>query len=215
MITIYMHGESTQQGIYENNIFEADIGLGASLHVYGGVPEYHIFRNNVIIGGGSWGVLLDGANSVVANNTMYMGGGAGSSRGVNMQNAFSANNVIKNNIFVDPGYAALIFEGAPANNIIQNNIVYDGSFSSGTCDSCTITNNYQNTNPLFLQYPPTTWTDMRLQSGSPAIGTGQNLGASYQNGLSPDKTTLPLETLNQNNYGAWEIGAFIFTGVGL
>jgi hypothetical protein len=52
--------------------------------------------------------------------------------------------------------------------------------------------------------------DYSLLSTSPAIGTGTNLGATYQLGLDP-RSGFPWTTLNQNSYGtAWEIGAFIF-----
>jgi hypothetical protein len=54
--------------------------------------------------------------------------------------------------------------------------------------------------------------DLTLQSSSPAIDAGLNLGATYQLGLAPGSVwTSAVSTLNQNNYGAgWEIGAYVY-----
>src|ERR1019366_4178110 len=53
-----------------------------------------------------------------------------------------------------------------------------------------------------------------LQSGSPAIGAGTNLGSPYNIGLLP-VSSWPNSVLtgDQNSYGTeWEVGAYIFTG---
>ena len=53
-----------------------------------------------------------------------------------------------------------------------------------------------------------------LQSGSPAIDAGTNLGSPYNIGLLP-ASSWPNSVLtgDQNSYGTgWEIGAYIFTG---
>jgi parallel beta-helix repeat protein len=52
--------------------------------------------------------------------------------------------------------------------------------------------------------------DLTLQSASPAINAGTDLGSSYQNGLDP-RTSFPWSTVSQNSYGSgWEIGAFVY-----
>jgi hypothetical protein len=52
-----------------------------------------------------------------------------------------------------------------------------------------------------------------LQSNSPAINAGGNLGSNYQLALSPVSVwPSSVGTVNQNNFGsAWEIGAFVYT----
>jgi F5/8 type C domain/Fibronectin type III domain/Right handed beta helix region len=58
-------------------------------------------------------------------------------------------------------------------------------------------------------------SDFTLQSTSPAIDEGTDLGSPYDQGLDPASTWPDnVFTLDQNNYGSgWEIGAYVFTGV--
>lgn len=68
-----------------------------------------------------------------------------------------------------------------------------------------------------LVNPP---SDMSLQSDSPCIDAGENLGATYQMALHPSTTwtrqnpgivEASVVTANQNSHGAgWEVGAFVF-----
>ena len=52
-----------------------------------------------------------------------------------------------------------------------------------------------------------------LQSTSPAIDKGANLGSPYNQGLNPASTWPDnIFTLDQDGYGDWEIGAYVFTG---
>ncbi|MGH9334155.1 MAG: endo alpha-1,4 polygalactosaminidase, partial [Vicinamibacteria bacterium] len=51
------------ESVYEHNYFENDAGMGAALHLYGTgnqvagePPDYHVFRYNLVRGGGFWGV---------------------------------------------------------------------------------------------------------------------------------------------------------------
>ena len=56
-----------------------------------------------------------------------------------------------------------------------------------------------------------TGQEFTLQEGSPAINAGANLGSGYQNALDPISTwPSNVKILNQNDYGNWEIGAFVF-----
>jgi len=57
-------------------------------------------------------------------------------------------------------------------------------------------------------------SDFTLQSTSPAINAGTNLGAPYNQGLNSASTWVNnVSTLNQNDYGNWEIGAFVYADV--
>jgi len=59
-----------------------------------------------------------------------------------------------------------------------------------------------------------TGSDFTLQSTSPAIDKGANLGAPYNQGLNSASTWVNnISTLNQNDYGSWEIGAFVYADV--
>jgi hypothetical protein len=53
---------------------------------------------------------------------------------------------------------------------------------------------------------------LTLQSGSPAIGAGTNLGSTYQFALSPSSVwPSDVVTANQNSFASgWEIGAFVY-----
>jgi hypothetical protein len=55
--------------------------------------------------------------------------------------------------------------------------------------------------------------DFTLTPNSPAVNKGVHLGAEYRMGLSP-RSSWPdrVLTLNQDNYGPWEIGAFVYAG---
>jgi len=50
-----------------------------------------------------------------------------------------------------------------------------------------------------------------IQSASPAVGAGANLGQAYNDGFHPN-SNLPngVLTLDQDNHGAWEIGAYVY-----
>jgi len=53
--------------------------------------------------------------------------------------------------------------------------------------------------------------NLTLRSISPAVGAGVNLGQACDDGLHPN-SNLPnsVSTLDQDNYGAWEIGAYVY-----
>ncbi|MCK5271427.1 MAG: discoidin domain-containing protein, partial [Sedimentisphaerales bacterium] len=67
-------------------------------------------------------------------------------------------------------------------------------------------------NPLFVHQST---GNFALQSTSPAIDKGTNLGSPYNLGLNPNSTwPNNVSTLDQNNCGiGWEIGAYVFTGI--
>jgi hypothetical protein len=208
------------EAIYEENYFENDAGMGAALHVYGHGgqvanegPDYHIFRYNLIRGNGFWGVLLDGANSVVSNNSFSLEGQG--NRAINLQGFDASFNVIANNIISRPSYIPIVFEGTtgnqPSSNVVQNNLTDAASLTVGTCSGCTITGSRQSVNPGWVNAQPGNWTDFRLAAGSAAIDSGLSLGASHQSGLDPNDNAWPPSTVNQNTYGSgWEIGAFVY-----
>lgn len=119
---------------------------------------------------------------------------------------------------------------ANTSGTVKNNIIYGGNTgfykNAGTG---TVTNDYNvvygattafsglsagsrtiQSNPLFTDISSNNFT---LQSTSPAIDTGTNLGSTYQLGLNPVSSwPSSVVTANQNSYGpGWDMGAYIYT----
>ena len=214
---IYANGNFSlgNESIYEYNFFEKITGAGIHLYNGGEAMTYHIARYNIIKGGGSatgtttWGVLLDGNYQKIYGNTIY---GCGS--GLMFYRDTSDNNEVKNNIFYGNSYD-LAIDGNPG---LSNISSYNYLGSTNACYGCSgsyaylddAPPNIRNTNNPFVSGSPSNWYDFRLTTGAGAINVGANLGIDNQNGLNPNDTTWPPSTLNQNSYGAWEIGAFVY-----
>jgi hypothetical protein len=132
-------------------------------------------------------------NTLVTDNVINMGGG------VELTSGGVLNNInIKNNImayFKNQGTMRINNTGAINGLHIENNLSYNlnnanvmpyfPASNTGTLTNYTYLNNIpiSNTtqqNPLFISS-----TDFHLQSNSPAINKGQNLGLPY-NGVAPD-----------------------------
>jgi len=159
----------------------------------------------------------------------------------NSRNSFS-NSVVYNNIFVD-NYKSLAIAGSSASNsFIKNNIfwcisddcaIYNGPNSFSGIE---FSNNLWSSNPpdgikgpndiyslpqlsktsgwRSLTAGSLTGSEFTLQSTSSAINKGANLGAPYNQGLNSASTWVNnISTLNQNDYGNWEIGAFVYADV--
>lgn len=207
------------EAIYEHNTFETDAGTGAALHVYGTgnqvanqPPDYHIFRYNLVRGGGFWGVLLDASHSKVTNNSFSLEDRG--DRAINLQNFDASFNVISNNIISRPTLIPIIFEGSsgnrPSGNMVEFNLTDAGSLTMGTCSGCTLSGNLTGTSPGWVVAQPSSWIDFRLAPGSAAIDGGLNLGSPDDVGLDPEDIVWPPSTVDQDLHGsAWEIGAFV------
>ena len=111
--------------------------------------------------------------------------------------------IIENNIFMNNGANGYQSDGGA--HIVDYNIVFsnlDGNYSGISKPTHDI-----NADPRFVN---ASGSDFRLQSGSPAIGAGFNLGSPYNLGLNPS-TTFPYGTLAQNStHAGWDIGAFVY-----
>ena len=64
------------------------------------------------------------------------------------------------------------------------------------------------TNPLLINAPARIYT---LNTGSPAINAGVNLGNTYKSTLLP-ASAWPDGVSLQNQGSSWEIGAYLYTG---
>ncbi len=71
-----------------------------------------------------------------------------------------------------------------------------------------------NENPDFVDGTFDDWPDVRLQAGAPGINSGYDggAGAFYKFILDPDDTTWPPSLESQDDFGAWEIGPFVYEG---
>ncbi|HVO65732.1 MAG TPA: hypothetical protein VMT12_04530, partial [Syntrophales bacterium] len=187
--------------IVENNYFETSkYGgnyIGCAIDVHHGDTglnvSYHIIRYNIFKGEMFWATRVDGKYAKIYNNSadrVWVFFGTNYCQYVEIENNISSNTGAYY------GFAYLeIGEQQAANMTIKNNMTTGvSSIYWTTCTNCTVSGNdcsggsaghcdYPSADPLYLSATPSTWTDFRLQSSSPAINAGLNLGTANQNGL--------------------------------
>jgi hypothetical protein len=174
--------------------------------------------------------------SLIANNTSYGNQGEGIAIYAVNSSGGCVNNSVENNISTgntadqlgayggceNPGtngsgnvYTYNGF-GAGARNFIQWGLgVYESTYTAwetatGNCGTTGCSHSVQ-ADPQFVNASA---AQFWLQSSSPAIDAGTNLGSPYDMGLLPG-SSWPNSVLagDQNSYGTgWEVGAYIFTG---
>lgn len=148
------------------------------------------------------------------------------------------NTKIFNNILVEAKeYGIVSGSGTGGGHIFKNNIIWQtngqiANIPGGKVDcdynlwSRVPDNDAQGPNDPTYALPKlaktTNWNNLTggelngsefvLQSGSPAIDAGANLGSPYNQGLSPASIwPNDVSTLDQNNYGSgWEIGGMVY-----
>jgi Right handed beta helix region len=175
----------------------------------GGIDGYYATNcrvyNNIVMNTyyGAFHWTTHNTNNVFSNNTVYNAARYGF-----VFNLGSTGNVVKNNIIELTGWS-----GIDATNdslpVEDYNIIHRAlgglrsiNISAG---AHTITSD-----PLFVSSMPSTAKDFSLQSGSPAIDSGENLGAPYNYAFDPQGSSFPYPVLDQNLYPGWERGAFVF-----
>ncbi|MCK5271637.1 MAG: right-handed parallel beta-helix repeat-containing protein [Sedimentisphaerales bacterium] len=159
-------------------------------------------------------------NVVIANNTIVEPRSTdGSHRSLVIDSsARHSNSIIKNNVFWQ-STGQIAYAPADPDLAFSNNL-----WSQPQVD---VDNDAKGPGDVYGQVPCLTKTtgwnslaagnldgsEFALQSCSPAIDAGTNLGSPYNQGLSPSSTwPNNVSTLDQNGYGDWEIGAYVFTG---
>jgi hypothetical protein len=132
--------------------------------------------------------------------------------------ASSTGNVFYGNVLANGRYGVLT---SGASWDIRNNIFYKITTPVGSSSHLTFSNNIAYPastgvvnaivrDPMFAN-PSGDWTGYMLQSTSPAINAGANLGSPYNLALDPNDLVWPLTAADQNTYGTgWEIGAFVY-----
>jgi parallel beta-helix repeat protein len=178
---------------------------------------------NVTYGNTAYDIKIDDvAGWDILNNTMSGSGAYGIWL---LQTA--SNSIIKNNIINEPGgYLVNVSANSQSGIDIDYNLYYDstgkkwkwGADADDTslADWRTATSDEassQDSAPLFTDEGGNDYT---LQSGSPAINAGVDLGASYDDALnSVSSWPLGVVVSDQDLFGTgWEIGAYIYSRSG-
>jgi len=150
----------------------------------------------------------------VYNNTFYnTTAGADGFYVQNMTNFKFVNNIV----VLDDAAIGFITAGDETGAVVNYNIYYNVDRFATSTGYKTWTqwrvlgydaNSIWEDNPDFT----TPGTDFTLLTGSPAINTGDStLGATYDDALHSTSTWPDgVVTLNQDDYGLWEIGAYVY-----
>jgi parallel beta-helix repeat protein len=231
-IYINKNGSKNNNSIIRYNLFHDVRGWGVlpydswagdhpnGLQMYGNIV-WNVGSN---LGGGG-GLNISGDNYKVYNNTIF-----NSRFGIRIQGG-ADNADVRNNAVFQSQYASIYFENNPTNATVKYNLVFNngterGNSTDGKCSNCTVSNNITNQSPNFvgvdgseynlISFPKgIKWTDFMLNSNSPLINSGTNLGGSMDDVFSSSDTIWPPYMVDQDNYGgSWEIGAFASDGTG-
>ena len=175
------------------------------------------------------------SNTKIYNNSFYISS-ANHLYGIAVQaDADATGAIIKNNIIhMTRGDASVFplyiedYDNSGNLPIVQNNLLYGahsnrvrieevpGSWVTYDSSEQALWTSAGHTGALFTnpQFTNPSAGDLALQSTSPAINAGANLGSPYNMGLN-SASTWPnnVHTLNQSDYGSWEIGAFVYADV--
>ena len=219
---------------HDNAIFNSDIRLtdGESIKIRGTPPYtasasvYH----NFIQGGpytwdgiGGWAAtdsLVYG--NIVMNCTQY---------GIQFTRSSTGNTFANNTLYDNPTAGiALYAQGGTGSGVVHNNIIQGSNVGISADPNVSVTEDYNilntvvtlrsvsihagshtiTSNPSFASAAPKSSNDFKLKSGSPAIGSGDNLGTPYNMILDPNGAVFPYPDVDQNSLGSWERGAFAY-----
>ena len=217
---------NTEAKVY-NNIFELTTGK----------PTVEPYASRWI------GTMLSGirvshtpkTNSLIYNNTFYISS-SNHLYGIAVQaDADVTGTIIKNNIIHTARdnsavYPLYIEDYDNSGNLptVQNNLLYGahsnrvrieetpGTWKTYSSLDQALWQSAGHLNALFADplFTNPAAGNLTLQSISPAIDKGANLGSLYNQGLN-SLSTWPnnVHTLDQNSYGSWEIGAYVYASV--
>ena len=173
-------------------------GIGAAHQANNNVAAY-----NLVIANGAQGIFINGdtggsANTLVYNNTII--GNAWD--GIDFQ-GICTGGILKNNLCADNGMYGIKFQGgAVSSYTVATNLVYNNT-NGGTVGVTGATGTVTSDPDLDADYVPI--------SGSPAINAGLNIGSTYDQGLKPGSVwPLAVQTVDQDSYSSWEIGAYVY-----
>jgi parallel beta-helix repeat protein len=168
----------------------------------GWYADNSLVYSNIVMDCAQYGIqfTLDSSNNTFANNTIYKNVIAG----IALYTRGSAK--VENNIIQSAGVGISADTGVTVsedyNIISQVTTLRSTSIHAGSHTTTA--------SPSFVSSAPASSNDFKLKSGSPAIGSGNNLGTPYNMVLDPDGAVFPYPAINQNSYGSWERGAFLY-----
>lgn len=238
---IVLHENTSENIVEQCDIYNVTTSAnGTLLKTYGNSHD-NIIRHNRLRGANAYAAtfqdgsanvlfsnLIDGTFTtpircigqtgvLIYNNTFYQPSATG--YGIRLYSS-ATGATIKNNIIWHNTTYILVAADSQSGFTSDNNIYYGAagstpftwgstaySFANWKTNSSQDANSL-NSNPLFT----TAGSDYTLQSTSPAINAGANLGATYDDAIYPT-TTWPssVTTADQDLRGSgWEIGAYIY-----
>ena len=208
-------GETVAYNVINSNGvvgYQAGMGIELFANAKTTITNNQVY-GNTLYGNYSGGIYLSGPNlpGGCTNNTVSNNLSAGSvGNNISMLVNGGCENPGTNgsgNVYTYNGF------GPAASNFLYWGTSYYSTYATweiatGNCGSAGCSHSLQS-GP---QFNNPSGGDFTLQSRSPAIDAGTNLGSTYEMGLSPSSVwPSSVTTLNQNNYGTgWEIGAFVF-----
>jgi hypothetical protein len=218
----YILGSST--GSYEwavavGNVGAGGLGTGASATVWDNVIDASSIGSTNDSAQAAI-ALSGGAGSLIYNNSVY---GPSVTNPALLVSTSSTGVAAKNNIFYTGGYAS-VDAGSETGTAIDYNVWFGASGSPFSWGGTAYTLSGWQTNSgqdahsfsadpgLVNASPLVTTGNYSLLAISPAINAGTNLGATYQNALSP-VSVWPggVSLLNQNSNGSgWEMGGYVY-----
>lgn len=196
--------KSSNTDVYYNLVYNNSVGI----HLYQHLDGNEVFNN--VFCGNTCGIAIEGDNT--ADDVI--------------------NNLIKNNISIESTSTEFIAKYGAENdgvvgygNLYSNNCFGEessnfvmwgnGSYHSAydawisACDT-TPTGACDNLVQAAPRFKDAANDDFRLRWGSPCIDTGYNNGEDHDDALDPRDYVFPYDTLDQDNYGPWDIGAFVY-----
>ncbi len=216
--------------IYNNAVFNSDHRLvdGESIKLRG-TSHYtvtaKIYRNYVKGGPYTW----DGIGGWYAVNSEIYGNIVMGSARYGMQFTNSNNNSFANNtLYNNPLAGISLYTRGSAQ--VKNNIIQGSATGISSDSSVKVSEDYnlfykvaalrsvhisagshtKIQDPVFVVSYPKSSNDFKLSSHSPAIGAGTNLGSPYNMVMDPRSAVFPYAAVNENTYGSWERGSFIY-----
>ncbi len=170
-----IYGSEDDVKIIGNIIFR---NTGFAIHNFR-TPSNQIISHNVIFENGIGGIVIGGSDNIVTHNVSV-----NNNKGITLHRSRAANNIVLNNILIDNrfniahddrGGEALV----PSNNNVDYNLYYP---ADNMHPRAQVGDEGVYDDPLFVNAE---LGDYRLQSNSPAIDAGANIGLEYT-GSAPD-----------------------------
>jgi hypothetical protein len=203
---------ATYQQAYGNVVHDSAVAegirVGDMTHI--SQASYNLIYNNTVYGT-TIGIHVTGSSTGDANacrgNILKNNISVGSSlhnfvaeHGCENDGTMGSGNVYLYNGF---GAAEAYFIGWGTGTFYATYAAWEAA--TGNCRSAGCSHSVQS-DPQFQNAAGGNFT---LSSTSPAINAGANLGSTYEMGLDP-RSSLPWTLVNQNLYGNWDVGAFVY-----